>query len=242
MFPSGRHQGLLRDGSTITAYGSVFVSIDGLPEIFRTDPSYQCKLQLVRYVPKRRKRDGNSGTYVIMPRGFYHPSTFGAGSQPSGSGGGDINGTPVPRVTDWPILGFGVGQGVTLLVGDIFAPYFDRTNITDRLNNSLQTLVYHTGSGNSKRVADTGVHSYGKNPFRGVFRFRFAILDVANNRWIYSGLSDTVYIRPAKWPTFPRSPAYTYNYLDQITTPSTSNPASLLELVAAVGGVTSQRP
>lgn len=235
VFASDRHQGTIRNGTNIDAFGIVFVSIDGLPEVFRTDPTWQCQIELLRYVPLRRKYDRDQGRYVKMPKGYYHPSEPGSGS--GGTRGGSINGTSVPRPTQWPVTSFNVGGGVSLYTGVVFAPYFDRRKVTDAYGGSIETLVYHIGA-SGKRMQPSGVLSYGPNPFRGVFAFRFAIFDTASQRWIAGPISDPVYIRPGRWATRPfDSPAFGYPDMREVSVVDAAN----LTLVAGIGGYPVQK-
>lgn len=228
------HEGLTRLGVTELCRGTLRVSIDGLAELLRTDPQYQCKIQLLRYMPKRRKHKRGVG-YIVQPQGFYHPSPWDGSAGTNGSGGvggGSTNSTSTPRPTDWPVVGLPFGGYIDLRIGDVLLPYFDERKFTDFNGIAITSLCYAIGQ--TKRKKPSGVKSYAPNPPRGVFRFRFAVWDVQSSRWTYGPQSERVFAFAAKWPARPNSTGpRDYPHLSLVN----AEQATSRILVASVGGI-----
>ncbi len=198
------HIGATRTGVPANAYGEIIVSTEDVPNILLTDPAYRFQLELVRYVPKRRKftetAPGSMG-YVPQPAGFYHPTSLVGGATPApiaGTRSGAQNGVATNRQTEWPLTGFLQEQKLTLNAADMILPYFEIKQVGDFAGATTNALIYFISN---KRTSPRGVISYKQSPFLGVFRFRYAAYDIINQRMVVGPYSDTIYARPQKWPT-----------------------------------------
>lgn len=235
-------EGRTRSGNNTFAYGQVIVSLEDVPQVFLTDSSYRFQLELLRYVPKRRRLGQvapDTNRYGPQPQGFYHPSSWVDGTAPTavaGTRGGSQNGVAVNRQTEWPLTGFVEEQKITLDVAEVLLPYFELLKIDDNQGNSVEALAYFIGK---KRKSPNGVLSYGQNPFLGVFRFRYAAYDVVAKRFVVGAYSEPVFVRPQKWPTI-ENPGSTFNRKRLINTNSVTDPTTgrscFTQLVASVGG------
>jgi hypothetical protein len=226
--PNQSHPGVTRQGTAINCYGSLLLSIDGLPEILRTDPQYTAQIELGRYVPKRRKQTRTHG-YIVQPQGFYHPSPSTGGSGTGGTRGGTQNslGPGVVRPSQWPVAGLGVGGGITVTVGDVFAPWCQIANARDIAGATVQTLSFsYKQRPNLKRYP-----GYWNARPLGVFAFRYAFFDPSVRRWVSGAWSEPVYVRPKGWPVSV-TPQGAFPGVDQVL----PQRATMLELACTVGG------
>lgn len=198
-------EGRTRSGTGIIAYGEIVIKIADFPERYRLNSSTQLIVELVRYAPGHRKL-GKKG-YEYVPAGMRHPSPWidgvasrGRGRTRGGGGGGRVN-----RPTEWPIAPSKAGEGlrwggsITLRVGDVLAPWFEIKEVRDINDNRVESLVYFIG--NNKRPGTRGAISYNRGPIKGVFAFRYAIIDETTGLNVVSALSPTIVARPKCWPT-----------------------------------------
>ena len=227
--------GLDRNGNPSQATGSIVVSIDGLPEIFRLSAGLSCQIELLRYVPNRRKLTTDSSgnrVYIKVGSGLRHPSTDGAGSGSGGTRGGSINGLGpgVVRQTEWPVFGLPFGGSIVLPVATVFLPYFQPFKIQDRAGGAIQALCYFFKN-NQRRPVGNAVKGYNFPPIVGVFAFRFSAFDPSSQRWVNGPISEKVFAFPLRTPIQPQSPG-NYPVLNLVSpVPSAEN----LILTAQVG-------
>jgi len=113
-------------------------------------------------------------------------------------------------------------------VADVFLPWYQRATINDSAGGSVESILYFLGV---KRNSSSGVWSYRRNPFLGVFKFRYAAYDSVNTRFVVGPYSESVFTRPKKWPTKP-----TGAYPDTRVVNTDPVQEDLLVLVAGVGG------
>lgn len=197
------------------------LSIDGLPEMLRTDASYRCQIELGRYLGRRKKR----------PQGFYHPSPWIGGVTPHGSGGtrGGSQNVPsnVDRPSEWPVAGLGVGGAVVVPVATVFAPWCQLQQITDLAGASVDTVSFspRTNRGASRPPG------YRHATLLGVFAFRYAFFDPTSQRWVSGPWSEKVYVRPKGWP-LATSPQGKFPALDT----SLPQRATFTQIACTVGG------
>jgi hypothetical protein len=227
--------GLTRQGDAVDCYGSILLSIDGLPELLRTDPTYKCQIELGRYASKRKKKTRKTGT-IVMPQGFYHPSPYIAGTGGSGSGGtrgGNQNvpgGAAVNRPSEWPVAGLGVGGGITVTVGDVFAPWSQVVTLTDIATGATVKTLSFT---NKKNLGAKRPPGYKGGKPVGIFAFRYAFWDATTKRWVSGPWSEPVYVRPKGYP-MGTNPAFPGSF--PANDVSLAQRPTMLELACSVGG------
>jgi hypothetical protein len=199
VFPNQVKQGLTRAGDTIDCHGAILLSIDGLPEILRTDPQYKCQIELGRYVASRKKKTRVHGT-VAMPQGFYHPSpwpTAGSGSGGTRGGSQTLPNPAVARPSEWPVAGLNVGGGILVHVAEVFAPWCQVMDLTDVASGATNKTLSFTWKKNKRSRRYPGY--YPVRPL-GVFAFRYAFFDPSVKRWVSGAWSEDVFVRPKGWP------------------------------------------
>lgn len=245
--PNGIVQGFTRSGQTANARGRIVLQAEGVPQVYLNDTSYSLQVELLRYMPKRSRMVTRNGSRVSrpMPQGFYHPTNWVGGVAPpavDGTRGGIQSGIPVDRPTQWLFAGFNQNQTLLLPVASVLLPYFERDTISDSDGNTVEALVYWLAA---KRRRPTGVWSYGRSPFRGVFCFRYAVLDAAGNYFMTGPYSAPVFARPQKWPTRPKAAAGGYPQLRELNLPAVIDPQTgescFVQLTASIGGVVNGR-
>lgn len=235
LFLPGRvEEALDRFGNGIFASGTLEVHLNDVPTLFLDDPTYRFQLELLRYVPRRKR----SNPYRLEAHGMYHPSNWVDGRAPTavaGTRGGDQN-CVVNRPSEWPLAGLPPFSVLSLSVREVCAPWFAQTKVFDYLGNAQRTLRYWQGCGNIKRTSTKGVWSYNQSPIRGVFAFRYAVYDPTTTRFVSGPVSDLVFARPAKWPARPLA-TDVYPHLRSMN-PDTGNEAArrYLTVTATVGG------
>lgn len=229
---------LTRSGVPINAPGQVIVSLEDVPSALLTNPQYRFQLELLRYMPKRSRSVANGmGGHDrrSQPQGFYHPSNWIGGTNPTPQVAGTRFGAQnfpgsatVQRQTEWPLSGLAEMARVTITVAEAFIPWYDVATINDKAGSSALALLYWLGK---KRPGTGGIWSYTRNPFLGVFKFRFAAYDIVAQRFVVGPHSEPIYTRPRKWPTIP---VYgTYPITREI---NPNNQADFLVLTAGMGG------
>jgi hypothetical protein len=221
--------GVTRNGTAIDCFGSIRVSIDGLPDVLRTNTLFKCQIELGRYIGSRHKPKLGGG-YIYMPQGFYHPSPWVGGVTPPGSGGtrGGAQNLPaaVDRPSEWPIAGLAVGGGITLPVAAVFAPWCQFMDVKDLVGGSVTTVSFRTKTRRNARPP-----GFYPNTPRGVFAFRYAYFDTVAQRWVSGPWSENVFVRPKGWP-LARNPPGTYPALDTVL----PDRVQFRQLVCTVGG------
>lgn len=237
-----------RSGASAIATGRLVISTEGVPAPYLLDPSLSFRVELCRYMPKRRRVVQHAGgrEYRPMPQGFYHPSTWVGGVTPpaiDGTRGGSPTGVAVDRPTEWPLLGYQQNQRLELRVGDVLLPFFEIIGIDDAYGNSANALVHYQGI---KRSNVRGVWSYRRQMFRAAFVFRYAVMDASSNYLVTGPYSTVVFARPARWPTNNSQPYPTPgNKGISIISPVTINPRTgrsyFEQLNAQIGGIVTGR-
>lgn len=223
-------------------YGLLRVSLADVPPSLLADTSARLQLELVRYTPKRNRRsfDGVSQVRRPMPNGFYHPTNWVGGVSPAAVGGtrGGSQGTVVDRPSEWPLTGASPNSVVDLHIASVMLPWFVERSITDRSGNTQQALVY---CGANKRTRRQNVKGYTMQPMRGVFAFRYAMIDPATGLFVSGPISELVFVRPQKWPIEPTGlyPGTGVVYPPLPATPlvdPNTGVSQYLQLTASVGG------
>jgi hypothetical protein len=194
--------GRTRRGETISCYGSVFLSTDGIPRQLLTEPAYRAQFELGRYVSARVKRTRTRG-YVQQGQGFYHPSPWIDGQGVPGSGGTRGGGQTLPdpsvnRPSEWPLLGLMPGGGIALTSADVFAPWCEIAQMFDMLGGTTKTLNFRFG--HKQAAPNRRAPGYYSVRPRGVFAFRYSFFNPATKLWIPSAWSEPVFARPKAWP------------------------------------------
>lgn len=247
LMPNGYEQGVTRSGQAANAFGQLIVQVEGMPQVYLNDSSYSLQLELLRYTPKRSRMVTQNGSRRSrpMPQGFYHPANWVNNVTPptiAGTRGGSQSGVLVDRPTQWPLAGFAQNQTLSLSVASVLLPYFERVGVRDDQGTIVEALVYWLAG---KRTRATGVWSYGRSPFRGVFCFRYAVLDASGGYFLTGPYSEHVFARPQKWPTRPKAAAGGYPHLREINLPEVIDPrtgeSAFVQLTASVGGVVNGR-
>ena len=80
----------------------------------------------------------------------------------------------------------------------VIAPWFELQTVEDSYGGTSNTIGYFYG--NNRRPSKEKFLKYKKGPFVGEFAFRYAIWDQQYNRWIASGMSNRIQVRPYVWP------------------------------------------
>ena len=138
--PGMAEEAVDRSGGTIYASGTIAVHLNDVPTLFLDDPAYRFQLELLRYVPKRKR----SNPYRFEPHGMYHPTNWVNGVAPTAVAGtrGGMQHCPVSRPSEWPLAGLLPFAVLNLSVREVLAPWFAKTTMTDYMGNTQNTLRY----------------------------------------------------------------------------------------------------